>query len=53
MVADILRMIMRTTTIKSGEQANQVIDNALATTSYALHCSVNHTMNTSPSNLVF
>ena len=52
-VADILRVIMRTTTIKSGEQANQVIDNALATASYALRCSVNHTMNTSPGNLVF
>ena len=52
-VADILRVIMRTTKIKSGEQANQIIDNSLATASYALRYSVNHTMNTSPDNLVF
>ena len=45
-VADILRVIMRTITIQSGEQANQVIDNALGMASYTLWYLVNHTMNT-------
>ena len=53
MVADILRVIMRKTTIQSGEQTNQMIDNALATASHALCCSLNHTMNTFLGNLVF
>ena len=37
-VADILRVILRTTTIQTGEQVTQVIDNALAMASYALCC---------------
>ena len=52
-VADILKVIMRTTKIESGKQAAQVIDNTLATTQYTLCCSVNHTMKISPSSLVF
>ena len=54
-VADILRVIMRTTKIETGAgaQAGQVMDNALATCQHALRCAVNHTMLTSPGNLVF
>ena len=44
---------MQTTKIESGEQANQVMDDALATCQHALSCAVNHTMKTSPGNLVF
>ena len=44
---------MRTTKIETGAQAGQVMDNALATCQHALRCAVNHTMQTSPGNLVF
>ena len=52
-VADILRVIMQTTKIVSGEQANQVMDDVLATCQHALCCAVIHTMKASPGNLVF
>jgi len=51
-VADIFGVIMRTMKIASGEQANQGIDDALATCQHTLRCAVNHTMKTSPGNLV-
>ena len=53
LVADILRVIIKTTNIASREQANQVMDDALATCQHALWCAVNHTMRTLPGNLVF
>lgn len=52
-VADILRVIMRTTKIASRKEANQVMDDALTTYQHTLQCAVNHTMKTSPDNLVF
>ena len=44
---------MQTTNIETGAQAGQVMDNALATCQHSLCCAVNHTMQTSPGNLVF
>lgn len=47
LVADILRVIMRTMKKVSGKQANQVMDDALVTCQHALCCVVNHTIKTS------
>ena len=52
-VANVLRIIMRTTTISTFAQAEQIMDNALATVMHATRCSVNHTMKTSPGALTF
>lgn len=52
-VANVLRLIVRTTTITAVQQAEQVIDNALATAMHATKCSVNHTMRTSPGASTF
>jgi len=52
-ISNILRIIMRTTTITQYQQAEQVMDNALATCMHATRCAVNHTMRTSPGALVF
>lgn len=53
MVADILCVIIQTIKIASGEQVDQVMDDALATYQHTLCCAVNHTMKTLPGNLVF
>ena len=50
-VADILRTI--TKEITEYEEAEQIIDNTLASCIHALRCVVNHTMKTSPRALVF
>ena len=53
MILDILRITMRTTEIKDEDDARQIIDNALATMMHATRCSVNHTLQNSPGELVF
>ena len=53
LVADILQVIMRTTKIENRAQTGQVMDNALVACQHTLCCAVNHTMQTSPGNLVF
>ena len=52
-ILDILRIIMRTTTISNYDDAKQVMDNALATMMHATRCAVNHTMQNSPEEMVF
>lgn len=53
-MADILKTIQdKESAPENEEQANQIIDNALATCVHALRCAVNHTMQTSPGALVF
>ena len=42
---------MRTTTISAYAQAEQIMDNVLATVMHATQCSLNHTMKTSPGAL--
>ena len=44
---------MRTQTINDYDDAKQVIDNALASLMHATRCSVNHTMRSSPGEIVF
>ena len=44
---------MRVTTISSYAQAEQIMDNALATVMHATRCSVNHSKRTSPRALTF
>ena len=41
-------MIMRTTAITVFQQAEQVMDHALATAMYATYCSMNHLTRTPP-----
>ena len=52
-VANVLRIIMRTTTISAYAQAEQIMDNALATVMHVTRCSVNHQMKTTPGALTY
>jgi len=45
-----LRVLMRT---KTQHQAEQIMDNALATVMHAMRCALNHAMKTSPGALTF
>ena len=44
---------MKTKGLSPQQQANQKMDNALATVIHATQCSVNHVMQTSPGALIF
>ena len=44
---------MRTTRIENYKEAEQVIDNALAAAMHATCCAVNHTMKTTPGEMVY
>ena len=52
-VANVLRILMRTKNLTPQQQAEQIMDNALATVMHATRCSVNHQMRTSPGALTF
>ena len=52
-MGNILRVITRTNPPVDEEEADQIIDNALATCVHVTRCSVNQTMQTSPGALVF
>ena len=52
-VANVLRIIMQTTTISTYAQAEQIMDNALVTVMHAALCLVNHSMRTSLGALTF
>ena len=52
-IADILRNIVKDHPPAHIHEAEQKIDNALATCVHALRCAVNHTMKTSPGGMVF
>ena len=52
-VADILQNIIKEDPPRRKQDAEQKIDNALASCIHALRCAVNHTMKTSPGAMVF
>jgi transposase InsO family protein len=52
-MADVLRVILRTGTPDNELEAEQIVDNALATCMHVTRCSINHQMRTSPGALVF
>ena len=52
-MADILRVILRTTEANNEQEAEHIIDNALAKCMHATRCAVNHAMKTSPGALTF
>ena len=52
-VANVLRCVMRTRELTPRQQAEQIMDNALATVMHAKRCAVNNTMKTSPGALIF
>ena len=52
-IADILRSTIKHDPPREQREAEQKIDNALATCIHALRCAVNHTMKTSPGAMVF
>ena len=52
-VAHILRNIIKEDPPMQPEDAEQKIDNALATCVHALRCTVNYTMKTSPGAMIF
>ena len=52
-IADILRNVVKDHPPDHIHEAEQKIDNALATCVHALRCAVNHTMKTSPGAMVF
>ena len=52
-MGDVLRVILRTDTPDNELEAEQIVDNALATCMHVTRCSINHQMRTSPGALVF
>ena len=52
-IVNILRIIMRTSNLTTFEQAEQVMDNALATCMHATRCAVHDALQTSPGALVY
>ena len=52
-VANVLRTTLATYQPANLEQANQIVENALATAVYATRCAVSQSIGTSPGNLVF
>ena len=52
-MGDILRVILRIKPPTGENDANQIVDNALATYVHSSRCAVNHTIQTSPGALVF
>ena len=52
-MGNILRVLLNVNPPKDENDANQIVDNALATCVHSSRCAVNHTMQTSPGSLVF
>ena len=52
-VANVLRCVMNTKHLTPQQQAEQIMDNALATVMHATRCAVNNTMKTSPGALTY
>ena len=52
-MGDILRVMLHINPPNDENDANQIVDNALATVVHSSRCAVNHTMQTSPGALVF
>lgn len=50
---DILRVTMRMTHANNKQEAEQIMDNALASCMHATRCAVNHTMQTAPGAITF
>mmetsp|Transcript_17487 Transcript_17487/g.38256 ORF Transcript_17487/g.38256 Transcript_17487/m.38256 type:complete len:116 (-) Transcript_17487:44-391(-) len=52
-MGDILRVLLHINPPTDEKDANQIVDNALATCVHSSRCAVNHTMQTSPGAFVF